>query len=217
LNFGPSFYLCMAGALGRDGYHGWLRAEHRLMAGKETVESTKSRCFILHSTTETRTLNALSKQEAFCPKSVTRENHLVTSHHFRPQTRRVSEPISTSTSPPSNHPLHNHLLPPHNFHENHNHAMTSAPQNLTIYPDYCHALSPTIGKWVPLRATDIHGLQKVGMFCDRELPIALLIFDYEVLLEQMLIAHLGNRKAIIPLPKPSDKMGARYRRHCRRR
>ncbi|KAH8765842.1 hypothetical protein BGZ57DRAFT_767529 [Hyaloscypha finlandica] len=46
--------------------------------------------------------------------------------------------------------------------------MTSAPQNLTIYPDYCHALSPTIGKWVPLRATDIHGLQK------------------------MLIAHLGK-------------------------
>ena len=159
--------------VGRDGYHGWLRAEHRLMAGKETVESTKSRRFILHSTTEARTLNALSRQEAFCPKSVTRENHLVTSHHFRPQTRRVSKPISTSTSSPSNHPLHNHLLPPHNFHENHNHAMTSAPQNLTIYPDYCHALSPTIGKWVPLRATDIHGLQKVGMFCDRELPIAL--------------------------------------------
>ncbi|PMD46149.1 hypothetical protein L207DRAFT_561548 [Hyaloscypha variabilis F] len=44
--------------------------------------------------------------------------------------------------------------------------MTSAPQNLTIYPDYCHVLSPTIGKWVPLRATDIHALEKVGMFCD---------------------------------------------------
>ncbi|KAE9370315.1 hypothetical protein N431DRAFT_411518 [Stipitochalara longipes BDJ] len=44
--------------------------------------------------------------------------------------------------------------------------MTSAPQNLTIYPDYCHTLSPTIGKWVPLRATDIHALEKVGMFCD---------------------------------------------------
>jgi hypothetical protein len=131
--------------------------------------------FHFASTTEARTLNAFSKQEAFCPKSVTRENHLVTSHHFRPQIRRVSQPIliSTSTSPPNNHPLHNHLLPPHNSHEDHNHAMTSAPQNLTIYPDYCHALSPTIGKWVPLRATDIHGLQKVGMFCDRELPIAL--------------------------------------------
>jgi hypothetical protein len=47
--------------------------------------------------------------------------------------------------------------------------MTSAPQNLTIYPDYCHALSATIGKWVPLRATDIHALEKVGMFCDGEL------------------------------------------------
>jgi hypothetical protein len=46
--------------------------------------------------------------------------------------------------------------------------MTSAPQNLTIYPDYCHVLSPTIGKWVPLCATDIHALEKVGMFCDGE-------------------------------------------------
>jgi hypothetical protein len=44
--------------------------------------------------------------------------------------------------------------------------MTTPPQNLTIYPDYCHNLSPTIGIWCPLRATDIHALRKVGMFCD---------------------------------------------------
>jgi hypothetical protein len=54
-----------------------------------------------------------------------------------------------------------------------NHAMTSVPPNLTIYPDYCHTLSPTIGKWCPLRATDIHALEKVGMFCDGKLPFSL--------------------------------------------
>ncbi|KAE8444067.1 hypothetical protein EG329_000935 [Mollisiaceae sp. DMI_Dod_QoI] len=39
-------------------------------------------------------------------------------------------------------------------------------QKLTIYPDYCHTLSPTIGKWVPLPAKDVHVLKDVGVFCD---------------------------------------------------
>ncbi|KAL5328807.1 hypothetical protein ACEPPN_002315 [Leptodophora sp. 'Broadleaf-Isolate-01'] len=42
--------------------------------------------------------------------------------------------------------------------------MTSVPNN--IYPDYCHSLSPTIGKWCPLLATDVHRLKTVGMFSD---------------------------------------------------
>jgi hypothetical protein len=46
--------------------------------------------------------------------------------------------------------------------------MTSVPPNTKpiIYPDYCHTLSPTIGKWCPLRATDVYALKDVGMFCD---------------------------------------------------
>ncbi|KAG9245694.1 hypothetical protein BJ878DRAFT_563220, partial [Calycina marina] len=32
-----------------------------------------------------------------------------------------------------------------------------------IYPDYCHSLSPTISKWVPLRVQDIHSLSTHGM------------------------------------------------------
>jgi hypothetical protein len=46
--------------------------------------------------------------------------------------------------------------------------MTSVPPNPNpvIYPDYCHTLSPTIGKWCPLRATDVYALKDVGMFCD---------------------------------------------------
>ncbi|CZS95611.1 uncharacterized protein RAG0_05215 [Rhynchosporium agropyri] len=43
-------------------------------------------------------------------------------------------------------------------------AMTSVPNN--IYPDYCHRLSPTIGKWCPLQATDVHRLKTVGVFSD---------------------------------------------------
>ncbi|PBP18199.1 OB-fold nucleic acid binding domain-containing protein [Diplocarpon rosae] len=35
-----------------------------------------------------------------------------------------------------------------------------------IYPDYCHCLSPTIGKWCPLLVTDVHRLRNVGMFSD---------------------------------------------------
>lgn len=35
-----------------------------------------------------------------------------------------------------------------------------------IYPDYCHILSPTIGKWCPVRTIDVHALDDVGMFCD---------------------------------------------------
>ncbi|KAJ5050545.1 uncharacterized protein L3040_002422 [Drepanopeziza brunnea f. sp. 'multigermtubi'] len=42
--------------------------------------------------------------------------------------------------------------------------MKSIPEN--IYPDYCHSLSPTIGKWCPLQATDVHRLRDVGMFSD---------------------------------------------------
>lgn len=53
--------------------------------------------------------------------------------------------------------------------------MTSVPNN--IYPDYCHSLSPTIGKWCPLLATDVHRLKTVGMFSDGmfvSFPIAIL-------------------------------------------
>ncbi|KAI1000755.1 hypothetical protein K3495_g7442 [Podosphaera aphanis] len=35
-----------------------------------------------------------------------------------------------------------------------------------IYPDYCHYLSPTIGKWCPLWATDVRDLKTVGIFTD---------------------------------------------------
>ncbi|KUJ21741.1 uncharacterized protein LY89DRAFT_681158 [Mollisia scopiformis] len=48
--------------------------------------------------------------------------------------------------------------------------MTSAlpePGNLTIYPDYCQSLSPTIGKWVPLSAIDVSGLRDVGVYCEQ--------------------------------------------------
>ncbi|KAH8811973.1 hypothetical protein F5884DRAFT_297214 [Xylogone sp. PMI_703] len=50
--------------------------------------------------------------------------------------------------------------------------MTSAPprqtlqQQPTIYPEYCHQLSPTIGRWCPLRAIDVHALQSVGCYVD---------------------------------------------------
>jgi hypothetical protein len=47
-----------------------------------------------------------------------------------------------------------------------NHAMTSGIFKANIYPDYCHELSPTIGKWCPLRAINVHDLESVGMFID---------------------------------------------------
>ena len=40
----------------------------------------------------------------------------------------------------------------------------------TIYPDYCHVLSPTISRWVPLRGVDIHSLQSVGLYIDGTMP-----------------------------------------------
>jgi hypothetical protein len=127
--------------------------------------------FHFASTTEARTLNVFSKQEAFCPKSVTPRD---LASFSPPNSTRLPANINININITSQQPSTSQPPPaPYNSHEDHNHAMTSAPQNLTIYPDYCHALSPTIGKWVPLRATDIHGLQKVGMFCDRELPTAL--------------------------------------------
>ncbi|TVY51481.1 hypothetical protein LCER1_G006255 [Lachnellula cervina] len=42
--------------------------------------------------------------------------------------------------------------------------MTSGTSNPPIYPDYCHELSPTIKRWCPLRATDIHALDSWEMF-----------------------------------------------------
>jgi endo-1,3(4)-beta-glucanase len=42
--------------------------------------------------------------------------------------------------------------------------MTGGDQKDPIYPDYCHELSPTIGRWCPLRAVDIHALRNVGMY-----------------------------------------------------
>jgi len=49
--------------------------------------------------------------------------------------------------------------------------MTSASASntdgkLTIYPDYCHDLSPTLGKWCPLRASDLGMLKDVGVYVD---------------------------------------------------
>jgi len=35
-----------------------------------------------------------------------------------------------------------------------------------VVPDYCHHLSPTINKWCPLRASDVHSLQSAGLFKD---------------------------------------------------
>jgi hypothetical protein len=92
--------------------------------------------------------------------SLTRGTPHVTSH-FLPI------PAPNLDASPTKH-QHQYLnsLPARNHHESHNHAMTTPPQNLTIYPDYCHNLSQTIGIWCPLRATDIHALRKVGMFCD---------------------------------------------------
>ncbi len=45
--------------------------------------------------------------------------------------------------------------------------MTAQPERaerLTIYPKYCHSLSPTFQKWCPLTATDVHALHQVGGF-----------------------------------------------------
>ncbi|KAL3423758.1 DnaJ domain-containing protein [Phlyctema vagabunda] len=47
--------------------------------------------------------------------------------------------------------------------------MTSAITSPSIYPVYCHELSPTIGKWCPLRAVDVHRLRSVGMILDGKL------------------------------------------------
>lgn len=46
--------------------------------------------------------------------------------------------------------------------------MTPTPESprQDIYPVYCHILSPTIGRWCPLWATDINALKDVGIFCD---------------------------------------------------
>ncbi|KAH8599752.1 hypothetical protein B0O99DRAFT_610447 [Bisporella sp. PMI_857] len=43
--------------------------------------------------------------------------------------------------------------------------MTSAP---TIYPEYCHTLSPTILKWVPLHARTIQSLTTRGVYDNGE-------------------------------------------------
>lgn len=45
-----------------------------------------------------------------------------------------------------------------------NHAMTTGHPTSNIYPEYCNELSPTIGRWCPLRAVDVHALQSVGMY-----------------------------------------------------
>jgi hypothetical protein len=81
----------------------------------------------------------------------------------RLEIRHVSLPTNINTK--SHDTTHERLLVQSNFI---NHAMTSVPPNTKpiIYPDYCHTLSPTIGKWCPLRATDVHALRDVGMFCD---------------------------------------------------
>ncbi|KIN04870.1 hypothetical protein OIDMADRAFT_142682 [Oidiodendron maius Zn] len=42
--------------------------------------------------------------------------------------------------------------------------MTNGDQKYSIYPDYCHELSPTIGRWCPLRAVDVHALESLGMY-----------------------------------------------------
>ncbi|RDL39612.1 uncharacterized protein BP5553_03952 [Venustampulla echinocandica] len=42
--------------------------------------------------------------------------------------------------------------------------MTSGIRSPPIYPEYCHELSPTIKRWCPLRASDVHALDYHGMF-----------------------------------------------------
>ncbi|RKF64119.1 putative ob-fold nucleic acid binding domain-containing protein [Erysiphe neolycopersici] len=49
-----------------------------------------------------------------------------------------------------------------------------------IYPVYCYILSPTIGRWCPLWATDINALKDVGIFFD-----GMIIFRRKLL-------HYGN-------------------------
>jgi hypothetical protein len=52
-----------------------------------------------------------------------------------------------------------------------NHAMTSGIAKPNIYPEYCHELSPSIKKWCPLRAVDVHGLAEWGMFSNGKLHL----------------------------------------------
>ncbi|EPE27048.1 Nucleic acid-binding protein [Glarea lozoyensis ATCC 20868] len=42
--------------------------------------------------------------------------------------------------------------------------MTSGLRKPDIYPEYCHELSPSIKRWCPLRAIDVHDLAEWGMF-----------------------------------------------------
>lgn len=65
------------------------------------------------------------------------------------------------------------------------HAMTLHPSrsvansnvssaNLAVYPRYCHTLSPTLGKWCPLRASDVVRLGEIDGFQGMSvLPICL--------------------------------------------
>lgn len=75
-------------------------------------------------------------------------------NYFHPQAKQFLHLSSDSSKPP-------HVRSTHNWT---NHAMTSGNPKPTIYPDYCHGLSPTIGKWCPLQAVDVHTLHSVGMY-----------------------------------------------------
>jgi hypothetical protein len=52
-----------------------------------------------------------------------------------------------------------------------NHAMTSGADKPHIYPEYCHELSPSIKRWCPLRAVDVHDLADRGMFNNGKLHL----------------------------------------------
>jgi hypothetical protein len=95
---------------------------------------------------------------------VTRRHKLPHSHSTLPDA-----PRNSSRLPPTEHQHQYSTTPQERLQSSFiNHAMTSVPPNTKPihYPDYCHTLSPTIGKWCPLRATDVYALKDVGMFCD---------------------------------------------------
>lgn len=67
-----------------------------------------------------------------------------------------------------------------------NHAMKPVTANPTIYPVYCHDISPTIGKWCPLRAADVHKLRSVGMVLD-----GILLPSLSAILEEIARAKIS--------------------------
>lgn len=130
-------------------------------------------------------------------------------NHITTQQRQLIASLSNINSPRTPRPL---------THD----AMTSAP---TIYPDYCHSLSPTIGKWCPLTATDVHRLKTVGMFCDgtaapSALPSSLPLSHSKSSSRnhgEVGLMYMTTRTPSLPLHEPPRKMAAHHRRRRRNR